>query len=245
MKKCIIITGASSGIGASLVKEFAKNNYNVVAVGRNAERTNATIAELENAKSWIGDITSSKACDEITAFAIKEFGRIDTLINNAGIIFRCTTLATTDQQWTDTLATNLTAPFYLSRAALPELIKNKGSIINIASDWGLMGGTEALAYCASKGGLVLMTKAMALDHARDGVRINAICPGDVDTPMLNKEAAQRGVNYDEAMVINNSDSPTGRITMPSEIATLAYYLSSDAAAQITGTTISIDGGNTA
>jgi meso-butanediol dehydrogenase/(S,S)-butanediol dehydrogenase/diacetyl reductase len=86
---------------------------------------------------------------------------------------------------------------------------------------------------------------MALDHARDGVRINAICPGDVDTPMLNKEAAQRGVNYDEAMVINNSDSPTGRITMPSEIATLAYYLSSDAAAQITGTTIRIDGGNTA
>ena len=245
MKKCVIITGASSGIGESLVKEFAKNNYNIVAVGRNTDRTQASITGLKNAKAWIGDITSSKACDEIAAFALMEFGRIDTLINNAGIIFRCTTMTTTDQQWTETIATNLTAPFFLSRAALPELIKNKGSIINIASDWGLIGGTAALAYCASKGGLVLMTKAMALDHAREGVRVNAICPGDVDTPMLNKEAAQRGVNYDEAMANNNSDSPTGRITMPSEVAALAYYLASNAAAQITGTTISIDGGNTA
>ena len=128
---------------------------------------------------------------------------------------------------------------------MPGLIKNKGSIINIASDWGLVGGKDAIAYCASKGGLVLMTKAMALDHAADGVRINAICPGDVDTPMLKYEAEQRGVDYNEAMLSNNADSPTGRITTPAEVAALAYYLSSDVAAQITGTAIPIDGGNTA
>ena len=245
MKKCVIITGASSGIGMSLVKTFSANGYNILAVGRDVKRTNDAILNAPSAKAWIGDITTSKSCNDIINFALKTFGRIDTLINNAGIIFRYDATNTSDQHWNETISTNLSAPFYLSRAALPALIKNKGSIINIASDWGLKGGKNALAYCASKGGLVLMTKAMALDHAADGVRINAICPGDVDTPMLQIEAKQRSVDYAEAMISNNLDSPTGRITMPSEVAELAYYLSSDIAAQITGTTISIDGGNTA
>lgn len=245
MDKCVIITGASSGIGFALVKHFSDDGYDVVAVGRNSERTHAAISGLENARAWIGDITSSKACDDIINFAIKEFGRVDTVLNNAGIVFRQDVQTTTDQQWDDTIATNLSAPFYLSRAAMPELIKNKGSIINIASDWGLVGGKDALAYCASKGGLVLMTKAMALDHASDGVRINAICPGDVDTPMLETEAAQRGVDYKAAMISNNADSPTGRITTPDEVAALALYLASGIAAQITGAAIPIDGGNTA
>jgi len=245
MKKCVVITGASSGIGQSLVKKYTENDYSIIAVGRDPVRTRNSIVGLANADVWIGDITSSKNCDEIVDFALKQFGRVDTLINNAGIIFRADAQNTSDQQWDDTIATNLSAPFYLSRAVLPELIKVKGSIINIASDWGLQGGQDALAYCASKGGLVLMTKAMALDHAKDGVRVNAICPGDVDTPMLKIEAEQRGVNYEQAMIDNNSDSPTGRVTLPSEVASLAYYLSSDDAAQITGTAISIDGGNTA
>lgn len=245
MKKCAVITGASSGIGEALVKVYAESGYNVVAVGRNRERTKSSVANFPNARTWIGDITSSTACDDIIGFALKEFGRIDTLVNNAGIIYRRNAANTTDKEWGDTLATNLSAPFYLSRAAIPALMKSRGSIINIASDWGLIGGRDALAYCASKGGLVLMTKAMALDHAADGVRINAICPGDVDTPMLVTEAEQRGVGYEEAMASNNADSPTGRITTPSEVAALAHYLSSDVAAQITGTAIPIDGGNTA
>lgn len=245
MKKCVIITGASSGIGMALVKIYSENNYNILAVGRNVKRTNLAILNISNAKAWIGDITSSENCNEIIKVALETFGRIDALLNNAGIIYRYNAKNTTDEQWHESISTNLSAPFYLSRAALPALISSKGSIINIASDWGLMGGKDALAYCASKGGLVLMTKAMALDHAADGVNINAICPGDVDTPMLEIEAKQRKVDYDEAMINNNLDSPTGRITMPSEVAALAYYLSSDIAVQITGTTISIDGGNTA
>ena len=245
MKKCVIITGASSGIGKSLVKTYSDNGYNILAVGRDVKRTNLAIVNAPSAKAWIGDITESKSCNDIINSALETFGRIDTLINNAGIIFRYNATNTSDQHWNESISTNLSAPFYLSRAALPALIKSKGSIINIASDWGLKGGKNAIAYCASKGGLVLMTKAMALDHAADGVRINAICPGDVDTPMLKIEAAQRSVDYAEAMISNNSDSPTGRITKPSEVAELAYYLSSDMAAQITGTTISIDGGNTA
>jgi NAD(P)-dependent dehydrogenase (short-subunit alcohol dehydrogenase family) len=245
MKKCVIITGASSGIGKSLVQKYSENNYNIIAVGRDIERTNLAISNVPNAIAWTGDITSSENSNEIINIALEAFGRIDVLINNAGIIYRYDAINTTDDQWNDSISTNLSAPFYLSRAALPALIESKGSIVNIASDWGLKGGANALAYCASKGGLVLMTKAMALDHAADGVNINAICPGDVDTPMLEIEAKQRNVNYDQAMIDNNLDSPTGRITMPYEVASLAYYLSSDMSAQITGTTVSIDGGNTA
>lgn len=245
MDKCVIVTGASSGIGEALVTIYAEGGYNVIAVGRNPERTQSVIADLPNATAWVGDITSSEACNDIIRTALSTYGRLDTLVNNAGIIYRRDAANTSDQEWDDTIATNLSAPFYLSRAAIPELIKTKGSIINIASDWGLVGGKDAAAYCASKGGLVLFTKAMALDHAGDGVRINAICPGDVDTPMLVTEAAQRGVSYEEAMRSNNAESPTGRITTPAEVAALAYYLSSDVAAQITGTAIPIDGGNTA
>ena len=245
MKSCVIITGASSGIGTALVQRFAKNNYNIIAVGRDMKRTNASIKSIPNAKAWIGDISTSDNCNKIAKFTLEEFGRIDVVINCAGIIFRSDAPSTTDQQWEDTIATNLSGPFYLSRATLPELIKTKGAIINIASDWGLIGGKNALAYCASKGGMVLMTKAMALDHAADGVRINAICPGDVDTPMLEIEAAQQNVSYEQSLINNNSDSPTERITLPSEVASLAAYLASSEAAQITGTAIPIDGGNTA
>ncbi len=245
MKKCALITGSSSGIGVALVKAYADQGYNVVAVGRNAERLEQAVQGYDTAVAKVGDISNSQACDEIIAFAIDHFKRIDVLVNNAGVIYRNDTESTTDELWFNTLNTNLSGAFFMSRAAMPHLKDSRGAIVNIASDWGLVGGENAVAYCASKGGMVLMTKAMALDHAKDGVRVNAICPGDVDTPMLETEAAQRGVNYREAMEQNNADSPTGRITQPSEVAALAFYLSSDVAAQITGTAIPIDGGNTA
>ena len=135
--------------------------------------------------------------------------------------------------------------FYLSREALPHIRKTRGVILNIASDWGLEGGREAVAYCASKGGVVLMTKAMALDHAHEGIRINAICPGDVETPMLYAEAAARGVGPVEGLEEASRLSPTGRVTSAGEVAALVIFLASDAAAQITGAAIPIDGGNTA
>jgi meso-butanediol dehydrogenase/(S,S)-butanediol dehydrogenase/diacetyl reductase len=122
----------------------------------------------------------------------------------------------------------------LSREAIPHLRKSKGAILNIASDWGLVGGKEAVAYCASKGGVVLMTKAMALDHAKEGIRVNAICPGDVETPMLYAEGAARGLAPQEAVREADRLSPTGRVTTSEEVA-----------AQITGAAIPIDGGNSA
>jgi NAD(P)-dependent dehydrogenase (short-subunit alcohol dehydrogenase family) len=244
-EKVVLITGASSGIGAATARAFSKEGYRVVLAGRDRGRLETVANRLSDAVTWSGDLSHSQACVELVNFTITTFGRLDILINCAGIIYRHDALATTDSEWEKTLAVNLNAPFYLSRAAIPQMLSNGGVILNIASDWGLQGGTRAAAYCASKGGLVLLTRAMALDHAKDGIRFNAICPGDVDTPMLQYEAAQRGVDYAAAMAENHADSPTGRITRADEVAALCVYLASDSAAQITGTAIPIDGGNTA
>lgn len=245
MSKVVIVTGASSGIGAATAVAFHGQGYQVVLAGRNEERLQEVADELSGAVTWAGDIANSQACDGLIAFAMAQFARIDVLVNCAGVIHRCTAEDTSNAQWEDTMGVNLNGPFFLSRGAIPHMKQNGGAIINIASDWGLQGGQLAAAYCASKGGLVLMTKAMALDHAKEKIRINAICPGDVDTPMLKAESEQRGIEYETAMVENNADSPTGRITLPEEVAALCVYLASDVAAQITGTAIPIDGGNTA
>ena len=216
-EKVALVTGASSGIGAATAAAFGKDGYRVVLAGRDRDRLDSVADQIRDSVSWSGDLDNSRACTELIQFTISHYGRLDTLINCAGIIFRSDALATTDSEWEKTLAVNLGAPFYLSRAAIPHLLENGGSILNIASDWGLQGGHRAAAYCASKGGLVLLTRAMALDHAKDGIRINAICPGDVDTPMLQYEAEQRGVDYQLAMSENHATSPTGRITRPDEV----------------------------
>jgi NAD(P)-dependent dehydrogenase (short-subunit alcohol dehydrogenase family) len=176
---------------------------------------------------------------------IEEFGRLDLLVNNAGIYEAATAEQTTDENWSQTIAVNLDAPFYLSREAIPHLRKTQGVLLNIASDWGLVGGKQAVAYCASKGGIVLMTKAMALDHAHEKIRVNAICPGDVETPMLYAEGAARGLDRSAAVREADAASPTRRVTTAGEVAALVLYLASEDAAQITGAAIPIDGGNSA
>jgi NAD(P)-dependent dehydrogenase (short-subunit alcohol dehydrogenase family) len=153
----------------------------------------------ERIVTWAGDLTESEDCDELITDTIDEFGDIDCLVNNAGVLIRGSADEVSDDDWRYTMTVNLDVPFFLSRAALPHLLRAEGCIVNIASDWGINGGTRAAAYCASKGGLVLLTKAMAKDHARDGLRVNAICPGDVDTPMLASEAKAQGVNIDDYM----------------------------------------------
>lgn len=244
-RKVAVITGGSSGIGAAAAKLFSQKGYSIIVAGRNEDRLQDTVKDLDNAKPWAGNLSSVKACKDLIEFTISQYGRLDVLINCAGVIYRKDAENTLDQEWEETMAINLSAPFYLSRAAIVPLKKLGGVIINIASDWGLKGGQHAAAYCASKGGLVLLTKAMALDHAKDKIRVNAICPGDVDTPMLEIEAAQRGVDYTQAMAENNAESPTGRVTTSDEVAALCLYLASDVAEQVTGTAIPIDGGNTA
>jgi len=244
-KKVALVTGASSGIGTATVSSLADAGYAVMAAGRNAARTEALRSRSPDVRTWVGDIGSAEACRELVSACIEQFGRLDLLVNNAGIYHVANAEQTSDDAWTETIAINLNAPFFLSREAIPYLRDTKGTIVNIASDWGLAGGKNAVAYCASKGGIVLMTKAMALDHAHEGIRVNAVCPGDVETPMLYAEGATRGLAPGEAVREADKASPTGRVTSADEVAALVTYLASDAAAQITGAAIPIDGGNTA
>jgi meso-butanediol dehydrogenase / (S,S)-butanediol dehydrogenase / diacetyl reductase len=240
-----LVTGASSGIGLAIARRLAADGYSVFATGRDANRTAHLASEFPSVRTWVGDLTSSDACDSLVAACVEAFGRLDVLVNNAGIYHQANAEATTDEIWRDTIAINLTAAFSLSRAAMPHLRQSKGAIVNIASNWGLVGGTNGVAYCASKGGLVLMSKAMALDHAAEGVRINAVCPGDVETPMLYRSGADQGLNEQSALREANELSHTGRVTTPAEVAALVAFLASDEAAQITGAAIPIDGGDTA
>jgi len=210
MPKTAIVTGASSGIGYAIACSFAGAGYAVLAAGRNAERLASLARELPGAATWTGDLATAAACNSLVEHCVQLYGCVDVLVNNAGIYYRRETESTSDDEWRQTLAVNLDAPFYLSRAALPHLRTSRGVIINIASDWGIRGGRKAAAYCASKGGLVLMTKAMALDHAAEGVRINAVCPGDVDTPMLEQEARVDGIAVQECRGISKPTSSPQR-----------------------------------
>jgi NAD(P)-dependent dehydrogenase (short-subunit alcohol dehydrogenase family) len=243
--KTALVTGASSGIGAAIARRLAVDGYQVFAAGRDAARLAALAGGSAAIRAWHGDIATPDACARLVADCVSAFGGLDLLVNNAGIWQPGTAERTTDAQWNETLATNLSAPFFLSRAALPQLRARRGAIVNIASNWGLHGGPEAVAYCASKGGLVLMTKAMAMDHAAEGIRVNAVCPGDVATPMLFRSGAARGL--DEQAVLRESASATrsGQVTTPEQVAALVAYLASDDAAQVNGVAILMDGGSAA
>lgn len=240
-----LVTGASSGIGAAVAIALSDAGWDVMAAGRDEGRLEEVADVSESIVTWSGDLAESDDCDELVADTIDEFGGLDCLVNCAGVLTRANATGTSDDVWRHTMAINLDAPFFLSRAAIPHLIRSTGSIVNIASDWGLKGGERAAAYCASKGALVLLTKAMAIDHAAEGVRINAICPGDIDTPMLSIEANDSGIDADDFAAQLADESPNGRLGTPEEVAALAVFLAGKAATHITGTTISIDGGASA
>jgi len=237
-----LVTGASSGIGAATAIAFAEAGWDVMAAGRDEGRLEEVADVSDNISTWSGELVESEDCNELVADTIDEFGNIDCLVNCAGVIVRANATDTSDDDWRLTMGINLDAVFYLSRAALPFLLKTTGSIVNVASDWGLKGGERAAAYCASKGAVVQLTRAMAIDHAREGLRINAVCPGDIDTPMLVNEAEDEGVDLDEHLAQAAEESPNGRIGTPEEVAALILFLASDAATHITGTAIPIDGG---
>jgi NAD(P)-dependent dehydrogenase (short-subunit alcohol dehydrogenase family) len=240
-----LVTGASSGIGAATAIAFAEAGWEVMAAGRDEGRLEEVADVSDRIAIWTGDLTESDDCEELIADTIDEFGSLDCLVNSAGVIVRANVADTSDEDWRFTMGINVDAPFYLSRAALPHLLQTTGSIVNIASDWGLKGGDRAAAYCASKGAIVQLTRAMAIDHARDGLRVNAVCPGDIDTPMLTNEADDKDIDLEDFLAQAAEESPNGRIGTPEEVAALILFLASDAATHITGSAIPIDGGGSA
>jgi NAD(P)-dependent dehydrogenase (short-subunit alcohol dehydrogenase family) len=247
--KVALITGGTSGIGRATALLFSQEGAKVSITGRNKTKGQEVIREIKEAGGEAifirADVRFAKECRMSVERTLQSFGRLDILFNNAGIYFPNTVVDCTEEEWNLTLDINLKGTYLMSKFALPAMIAQRsGVIINNSSGWGLVGGNEAAAYCAAKGGAVLLTKAMAIDHGPQGIRINCICPGDVDTPMLIEDARQRGMVWKEYLA-NASNRPIGRIGKPEEIAKAALFLASEDSSFVTGAILAVDGGGTA
>ncbi len=242
--KVALVTGAASGMGAATAREFCSAGAQVVIVDRNAELAVQVAAEIAADPPLVGDVSDPVFCRQAVATALERYGRLDVLVNAAGIIVRADALGTSDEQWQRVMNVNVNGVFFMSRAAVAVMKKQgSGSIVNFGSIWGGVGATGVTAYCASKGAVHQITRAMALDHVKDGIRINAVCPGEVNTPMIKSE---RSGPVTAAMMQALADSvPMGRLAEPVEIARVVLFLSSDAASYMTGAMVDVDAGFTA
>ena len=247
--KVALITGAASGIGRATALLFAREGASVVVADLN-ETAGQAVAEgiVRNGGKAIFeqvDVTNIADCERVVQRALENFGGLHALFNNAGIIRRASVLELTEEDWDHVMGVNVKSIFLMSRLVIPIMAQaGSGSIINMSSGWGLAGGPRAAAYCASKGAVVLLTKAMAIDHGRQNIRVNCICPGDTDTNMLRSEAQQLGEPADRFLA-ESACRPLGRVGRPDEIAKAALYLASDASSFVTGTALVVDGGGLA
>lgn len=240
--KAAIVTGGGSGIGKAIAAAFAREGAQVVVCGRDARKLEQAATEIgPQCLALAADVSHSDDTNKLVEQTVQEFKRLDILVNNAGVLLAGTAESLTTQQWEQTFNTNVRAVWQLSRAALPHMRKvGNGSIINIASVLSSLGARNRVAYAASKGAVLAMSRAMALDHAEENIRINCICPGIVETEMV------AAFNLDEkARQQRISAHPMGRFGQPGDIAGLAVFLASDEASWITGAAFTADGGYSA
>jgi len=218
--------------------------------GRHAQRGAAVLASLHAGGARAAftrcDVRDAGACDALVAATVRGLGGLDILVNNAGILYTATAPDTSDAQWLDTLAVNVTAVFYLSRAAIVHMRSHGGGVIvNVASEWGLNGEPNHVAYCSSKGAIVQMTRCLALDHAREGIRVNSVCPGEIHTQMVDDILATQGGDPKLQLQKLAAGIPMRRLASPLEVGRVIRFLASDDASYVTGANVPVDGGNDA
>jgi len=251
--KVAIITGGTSGIGKATALLFAEEGADLVITGRRAElgqRVENEIRERGARCVFIqADHSQAGDCSRVVERTLSEFGRVDILFNNAGIVTSGTAETTSEEVWNATLAINVTAVWRMCKLVIPHMKRQgKGVIVNNGSDWSVVAGDDALPYVTSKGAVAMMTKAMALDHARDNIRVNAVCPGDtIVERWLEKGYFEDSdpVTIEEAMKESSAYIPMGRFGKPEEIAHAVLFLASDDSSFVTGHLLLVDGGNTA
>jgi NAD(P)-dependent dehydrogenase (short-subunit alcohol dehydrogenase family) len=247
--KVAFITGGGTGIGRACALAFAREGAQVAIAGRRKEPLEAVAGEIaaKGGKSFaaVCDVTRRSSVEDALEQAEKHFGRLDTIVNNAGAVVVATVEHTSDEDWDRVIAANLTGTFFVSRAALAPLRRaGGGSIVNIGSVLGLVARKDRAAYCAAKAGVTGLTRAMGLDHANEKIRVNCICPTIVETELGMQSIRQTG-NADAEIQKRISEIPIGRLGKPDDVAMMAVYLASDEASWVTGAAFPLDGGLTA
>jgi NAD(P)-dependent dehydrogenase (short-subunit alcohol dehydrogenase family) len=247
--KVAIVTGGAGGIGRATSLAFAAEGAKVAVVDLNAEAAEAVAEEIRaaggTAVAIAADVSSEDDIIRVVETANESLGGIDVVFNNAGIIRRTTAVETTVEEWDRVFGVNVRAIFLMCKHVVPIMKANGGgSIVNTGSGWGLKGGGQAISYCASKGAVVNMTRALAIDHGPDGIRVNSVNPGDVDTGMLRDEARQLGQDQ-TGFLAEAAERPLNRMGQPSEIAAAVVWLASDDASYVTGSALVVDGGGIA
>jgi NAD(P)-dependent dehydrogenase (short-subunit alcohol dehydrogenase family) len=248
--KTAVVTGGASGIGYAAAEMLADFGARVMLLDiheTNGEKAAARIRESGGqARFYCCNVASGEDCKRTADAIAEEFGRIDILFNNAGVIRRKTVVDLEEQDWDLVMDVSLKGVYLLSKYVIPHMAAGGGgSIINTGSGWGLKGGDQAAAYCAAKAGVVNLTKAMAIDHGPQNIRVNCVCPGDTDTPLLRDEAKQLGKEESTFLVSSASGRPLERLGTPRDIAGSVLFLASEMSAWITGSVLVVDGGGLA
>ena len=243
----VLVTGATGGIGKSIVNKYSRQGFTLAIADKDEEQANKLVHEINHgngkAMAFPGDLLDQNYCDRLANEVQKKLGSIDILINNAGLMRRGDITQTSDEDYDLSMKINVEAPFRLIRAAIPLMAEaGGGSIINVSSCWGINPGPNHLIYCTTKAALAAMTKCLGRDHAHQNIRINAVCPNEVNTPMLRTGFEIRGLNPDDAIEELNQSVPIGHIAEPEEIANVVSFLSSDEARYICGSLVEINGG---